>query len=507
MALKQYDVILDCYSDEPSGYGVPPFLGVHQRYISGALDLLGRTHFYLTIDDLRCAMGKGCATHHNHTDITTLNLTKNVNDALTLLTDARTIYIVMGCFIDYQYVSAAPPRARELYELLKGLSAKKVLFYVLGAMRELPVRFRDSDLFGEMNTIVTGLAYNFILNNEINSFAPNYNQLSTITQRCAPILPQIESPRIIELESMMGCNWSKCSFCIEHHRGYPLAFREVNDIVSEAAALYEGGARYFRIGRNPNFYYYMKQDVSKMEALLDGIRSRCPDLRTLHIDNVNPESVVTPEGREITKLIVQYCTSGNIAPFGIESFDPLVREKNTLNANVDQIMEAISIMNEYGREKGENGAPRFLNGINLIYGLPGQTPDTLRYNLEHLHRIFEGGYETQRLFFRRLASPFGISLKDAEISRGNEQYEDWKNQIYDSYSIPMLDRVFPSGTVLSNARVEVWENGNSVLRQLGTCPPRIVIENELVPIGSECDVEVLGVLKHRTLRGNLLTKS
>ena len=34
----KYDVILDCYTDEPSGLGVPPFLSVHSRYIAGALE-------------------------------------------------------------------------------------------------------------------------------------------------------------------------------------------------------------------------------------------------------------------------------------------------------------------------------------------------------------------------------------------------------------------------------------------------------------------------------------
>lgn len=34
----KYDVIVDCYTDEPSGLGVPPFLSVHSRYIAGALE-------------------------------------------------------------------------------------------------------------------------------------------------------------------------------------------------------------------------------------------------------------------------------------------------------------------------------------------------------------------------------------------------------------------------------------------------------------------------------------
>jgi len=51
--MKHYDVILDCYTDEPSGLGVPPYLGVHQRYIAGWLTLMGTDYHYLTIDDVR----------------------------------------------------------------------------------------------------------------------------------------------------------------------------------------------------------------------------------------------------------------------------------------------------------------------------------------------------------------------------------------------------------------------------------------------------------------------
>ena len=48
MAMKY--AILDCYTDEPAGLGVPPYLGTYPRYISGYLN---EDVNYLTIDDLR----------------------------------------------------------------------------------------------------------------------------------------------------------------------------------------------------------------------------------------------------------------------------------------------------------------------------------------------------------------------------------------------------------------------------------------------------------------------
>ena len=45
--------IIDCYTDEPSGLGVPPYLGTFPRYIYGALKEQGHNPYYLTIDDIR----------------------------------------------------------------------------------------------------------------------------------------------------------------------------------------------------------------------------------------------------------------------------------------------------------------------------------------------------------------------------------------------------------------------------------------------------------------------
>ena len=44
-----HKIILDCYTDEPAGLGVPPYLGTYPRYIAG---YFGNVN-YITIDDLR----------------------------------------------------------------------------------------------------------------------------------------------------------------------------------------------------------------------------------------------------------------------------------------------------------------------------------------------------------------------------------------------------------------------------------------------------------------------
>lgn len=108
----KYDVIIDCYTDEPSGLGVPPYLSVHSRYIAGALSSENIRYFYLTIDDLRWANGERNYVESYNKRI--LNKTKNADKTIEILKQANNIYVVMGCFVKYEYVSAEPPTFLEV---------------------------------------------------------------------------------------------------------------------------------------------------------------------------------------------------------------------------------------------------------------------------------------------------------------------------------------------------------------------------------------------------------
>ena len=73
--------VLDCYTDEASGLGVPPYLGTYPRYIYGQLKTEGHEVSYLTIDDLRLWKRyhkiKKEPTEKEKTNILIYNLTKN----------------------------------------------------------------------------------------------------------------------------------------------------------------------------------------------------------------------------------------------------------------------------------------------------------------------------------------------------------------------------------------------------------------------------------------------
>lgn len=199
-----YDVIIDCYTDEPSGLGVPPFLSVHSRYIAGALDQINRKYYYLTIDDLRYNNGEKNANNSYNKRI--INATKNKDAVDKILKNAKKMYIVMGCFVKYEYVSAEPPSFNEVNDLLSKYSNKKLLFYSLGGNELKRKNIRRTVPQGLFDEIIFGNTYNYFIDEKENRFKPNYDKLKSIAIHSSSVLKQLSRPLVIEIETATGCN-------------------------------------------------------------------------------------------------------------------------------------------------------------------------------------------------------------------------------------------------------------------------------------------------------------
>lgn len=499
-------VILDCYTDEPSGYGVPPFVGTHQLHLSQALAFRGVPHHYLTIDDLRYERLAPAASADGDTDIRILNTTHNRDRAQALLHDADVIYIIMGCFVDYAYFSAAPPQSQEVFDLIRHTRAKKVLFYVMGTLDGISPDYLQSPLHGIIDHVEHGNTYRAVLENTWstaanNLIAPNYPLLRQISSVPAPLLEQIRLTPIVEIETGTGCNTPTCSFCIESERSPRVTYRTPDDIAGQIATFYGQGARHFRLGRQPNFFHYQRQDLVQLERMLAGIRTRCPDLRTLHIDNVNIVNVVSPPGRDFARLVVQYCTSGNVAPFGIESFDDDVRRATRVAGTAAEVMRAIEIINEVGAARGEDGQPRLLPGINIIYNLPGQTPRTHEINLRHLQAILDRGLMTRRLYYRNMTQPTGASFGTYPVA--NEEFRNNFREMTERFVLPMQTRVFPPGTRITADWEHLRRDGRWHTRALGTGSIKMVLDTAGREPPRSGPLEVTGNLGYRVVSARL----
>ncbi len=497
-----YDIIIDCYTDEPSGLGVPPYLSIHSRYLAGSLTKLNRKYYYLTIDDLRYANGEELDLPFSFNK-RVLNTTKNKDDVVELIRNSSNLYIVMGCFVKYNYISAEPATFEELKALLNIFHKKAILFYSLGSdnmLQSKVLSYIPKELFSD---VYFGNSYNYFFAQKDN-YKPNYHLLADISVMSSSILEHISRPLIMEIETAVGCDRKPgCTFCIENMRNIPVEYRKTKNIVNEIKSLYNKGSYFFRLGRQPNFYSYMNCHPYKIKKLLKSILKECPNIKTLHIDNTSPHSIATKKGQKITKIISKYCTSGNIGPIGVESFDENVRQQCNLNGTISDIHRSIEILNKYGAHKGNDGMPIFLPGLNIIYGLPGQTSSTLQNNLENLQQILSKDLYVRRVFVRKLTSPFGEQFDDSDIDY-NIEFDEWKKTICNEFSIPMLEKIYPINHKLYELRMEMYEDGNSILRKMGTCPVRILVKNKKLELDKFYNVKIVNHITDRTLEGIII---
>src|SRR3989338_3105314 len=121
--------ILDCYTDEASGLGVPPYLETYLRYIYGKLKQEGHDVTYLTIDDLRLwkvyHKKKKETKEYEKTNILIYNTTKN--DAEKILSNTDVLIVVLGVHVPGKYLTALPGTLREVTSFIHDLSMKKIL--------------------------------------------------------------------------------------------------------------------------------------------------------------------------------------------------------------------------------------------------------------------------------------------------------------------------------------------------------------------------------------------
>ena len=319
---------------------------------------------------------------------------------------------------------------------------------------------------------------------------------------------------VCEIETFRGCPRylsGGCAFCVEPLKGPPI-HREIDSIVAEVKTLYEFGVRHFRLGAQTDFYAfqhgeYLNQrypipNPDAIEKLLKLIRAACPEIKTLHIDNVNALNfaLYPSEADRITQKIAEYCTAGNIAAIGVESVDEKVIKTNNLKASEDQVFEAIKVINKYGKKIGKNGLPKFLPGLNFIMGLPGETHETLNKDRAFLLRLLENDLWVRRINLRKyLVSQASsreseqtspdlqgsikikpqISQVHRTLAKNEKFYFTFKEKIREEVDFPMLQRIFPMGRRLIGVYAEIHEGNGTFLRQTGTYSILCFVPREL----------------------------
>ena len=482
--------IIDGYTDEPSGLGVPPYLGTYPRYIVGAIKKLGHTYTYLTIDDLR--------TPHKpslKTDITTYNRTGK--NPYTVLETTNVIIVNSGVHTPGKYLSALPATLKEITSKIAGFHARKIL---TGPAAEAGL---GSGLYGGKIAHPDFSAYDLVAphlefkldqlikNNFVaDVFVPwTYEMLREISLLGAELVefhPSFGKNLMVEIETSTGCSSAKCSFCTEPIKN-KFTNRKVEDIVREVQAVGKFGVENFRLGKQADFF---ARPLDQMEEMLKTIVETVHP-RVLHIDNVNPQLVTDDK----VKLLVRYCTEGNIAAFGAETFDPVVTASNTLNSPAEVTYKAVQIINKYGKVRGPNGMPRFLPGINILFGLKDESKKTHEHNMYWLKRILEEDLWLRRINIRQVVAFPGTKLyeecKTKFVKKNKRYYYRWRHDIREKIDNPMLKKIVPFGAILSDVYTEVYDGNTTFGRQIGTYPLIVGMKGRL-PLNKRVTVRVVG---------------
>lgn len=462
-------LIIDGYVDEPTCLGVPPYISPYPRYIAGALVEKGvkeKDIFYRTIDQIR-----------QNKQAISFDL----------------IIIIAGISVPGNYLKATPITMKEIIELSQ-LKATKVMggpirlgFGEAGGIAAKEIAVSDINLAKkDIEAYVYDLMENINDPDKVEHRVRTREEISRWGVKGSFIIRQHpDYPHVMcEIETYRGCpRHTHCSFCTEPFYGDP-EYREIEDVVKEVSSLYSHGARYFRIGRQPDLFMYKARDgvpdPSGIEKLYKGIRNVAPKLKVLHMDNANPATLsrFPEEAKRIAKIIVKYHTSGDVAALGMESADQRVIKANNLKADPQEVFDAIKLLNKVGRARGENGLPELLPGINFVHGLKGETKKTFELNYEFLKRVLDSNLMIRRVNLRQVMSFAGTPIYGHETTKHRNLFLHYKEKIRKEIDLPMLRRIAPVGTILKHVHIEIYDK-ISFGRQLASYPLLIGIPEQL----------------------------
>jgi len=210
-----------------------------------------------------------------------------------------------------------------------------------------------------------------------------------------------------------------------------------------------------------------------MRSFHEAVWRLCPEIKTLHLDNINPKTIAMhpEESKEVLKTIVRFQTAGNVAVFGMETADERVVKANNLAAMPEEVLFAVEMVNSLGRERGTNGMPKFLPGLNFVTGLKGETKETYEKNYEFLNMLLERNLLLRRINIRQVKILPGTPMAEfgyKNVRKHKKYFKIFKRKVREYVDREMLRRILPLGTVLRDLRCEVRKGKVTFARQFGS---------------------------------------
>ena len=439
-------LLIDGYTDDPAALGVPPYISPMARSVAGAAKDAGAAVEYVTVDKIR----KGC-----------------------VIPKADVSVLLSGNTVPGRYLRSMPMSSNEIARLLPKLSGWKLIGGPSASSDEAKgFDFRiEKDLAASLYDGITG--------KEVNERLRTMDEWNRWMLLGADIVKEHQDfpvPLIAEIETYRGCHRfmsGGCSYCIEPLKGRPL-MRSPRDILEEAAELKKLGVKNIRVGGQTCILSYGSEDFL-------GIPKPCPNIinelfiglkemrfDVLHTDNANPAVISSHphESEAVLNTLTECCTSGNVLALGMESADMNVIRENNLNSTPEQVTDAVRMINRIGAERGENGMPKLLPGLNFISGLDGETKMTYAADINFLKALLAEKLMIRRINIRQVLP----ARKEFNVKVDRNMFKRFKQEVRETVDAPMLGMIVPIGTILKNVYLEIVDNGITFGRQIGTYP-------------------------------------
>ena len=440
-------LLVDGYIDDPAALGVPPYISPIVRAIAGAaLDAGADRLEYVTVDMIR----RGAR-----------------------IPSADVSVVMSGNTVPGKYLRSMPMSVRELEALFPRLSGWRLIG---GSAADTEVAERFD--FVIRKDLAASL-YDGMSGREVGERYRTLDEWNRWMMLGADIVEQHQDfpePLIAEVESYRGCHrWSTggCSYCIEPLKGRPL-MRSPSDIIGEAQRLRDLGVINLRVGGQTCIVSYGSEDDSPVprpnpEAvaeLFEGLKAL--EFDVLHVDNANAAVISSyhDESEQVLETLAHCCTDGNVLALGMETADPRVVIENNLNSTSEQVLDAVRKINRIGGERGPNGLPRLLPGINIVCGLDGETADTYRMDMDLLRTVRDEGLMVRRINIRQVLP----IRREFDVRVDQRRFKRFKEEVRSDIDRVMLERVAPYGTVLRDVYMEIHDGNTTFGRQIGSYP-------------------------------------
>jgi radical SAM superfamily enzyme with C-terminal helix-hairpin-helix motif len=454
--------ILDGYVDEPTCLGVPPYISPYPRYIAGAV------------------------WDHDPHAIVSYATIDQIRRTRSILKDAASsdlLVVIAGMAVPGRYLSGFPASPHELISFLNTMSkpvkllcgpAARYGFGMAGGRPVIPTdvvtHVFDLIVKGDGEIVVSELLKKKLNIDKVDPSLcrTNPHEIKDFAIRGAAVVTQhpfFPTYLITEIETYRGCSRSitgGCSFCSESRKGEQ---------------------------------EFPRPNPEALKQLFRGIRQVAPELKTLHIDNANPGVIARypEECRQIAQTIIQYHTAGDVAALGVESVDPVVIKKNNLKASAEEVYKVVQLFNEVGARLGTNGLPELLPGLNFVFGLEGETKETFRLDYEFLKKISDEGLLLRRINLRQVIPIPGTRMFETgekNIRKHKAEFQRFKRKVRETIERPMLHRMLPPGTLLTQVYAEAYEGKLTFARQLGSYPLLVGIPG-VYPLHRFYDVKIV----------------